>query len=60
MESDEILEKIEIIKNSVKELYEAGVIKPTEYNDLWAKINDIKVHIKCDFEWCYAVLIWFK
>jgi len=50
MESDEIIEKIDIIKISIKELYEAGVIKPMEYNDLWAKINDIKIHVKCDSE----------
>ena len=50
MESEEIIEKIEIIKTTIKELYEAGVIKPNEYNDLWAKINDIKVHIKCNYE----------
>jgi len=50
MESEEIIEKIEIIKTSIKDLYGAGVIKPTEYNDLWAKINEIKVHIKCDLE----------
>jgi hypothetical protein len=50
MESEKILEKIEVIKTSVKELYEAGVIKPTVYNDLWAKINDIKINIKCNQE----------
>ena len=50
MQSEEVMEKIENIKKSVKELYESGVIKPTEYNDLWAKINDIKFHVKCDQE----------
>lgn len=50
MESEEIIEKIEIIKNNIKKLYEAGVIKPNEYNDLWARINEIKVHIKCSHE----------
>ena len=48
MESGEIIEKIEIIKTSIKELYEAGIIKPSEYNDFWAKINEIKLHIKCN------------
>ena len=50
MENDEVVEKIENIKTSVRDLYEAGVIKPSEYNDLWAKINDIKVNIKCNLE----------
>ena len=47
MEYEEIIEKIEIIKKNIKELYEAGIIKPTKYNDLWANINDIKINIKC-------------
>jgi hypothetical protein len=50
MESGEIIEKIEIIKTSIKDLYEAGIIKPSEYNDFWAKINEIKLHIKCNYE----------
>lgn len=48
MEHEEIIEKIENIKTSIKDLYEAGIIKPTEYNDLWAKINDI--NIKCNLQ----------
>jgi hypothetical protein len=50
MESEEIIERIDNIKSSIKELYESGIIKPAEYNDLWAKINEIKVHVKCDQE----------
>lgn len=50
MKPEEIYDKIETMKTYLKELYEAGVIKPTEYNDIWAKINDIKVHVKCDSE----------
>ena len=50
MEQEEIHEKIETMKTYLEELYEAGVIKPTEYNDIWAKINEIKVHVKCDYE----------
>ena len=47
MESDEIIEKIDIIKKNIKDLYENGVIKPTEYNDFWAKINQLNIHVKC-------------
>jgi ribonuclease HIII len=50
MENEEVIEKIENIKTSIKDLYDAGVIKPTEYNDIWAKINNIKVNIKCNLE----------
>jgi hypothetical protein len=50
MESEDIIEKIEIIKKNIKELYENGVIKPNEYNDFWAKINEIKIHLKCNPE----------
>ena len=46
MEPEEIDEKIDNIKIYLGELYEAGVIKPTEYNDIWAKINEIKIHVK--------------
>ena len=48
MENEIIIEKVDNIKTSIKELYEAGVIKPNEYNDLWAKINEIRVNIKCN------------
>ena len=48
MESEDIIGKIEIIKKNIKDLYENGVIKPTEYNDFWAKINHIKIHLKCN------------
>ncbi|MCK5300887.1 MAG: hypothetical protein KAJ21_03210 [Thermoplasmatales archaeon] len=50
MESEEVENKIETMKTYLKDLYEAGVIKPTEYNDIWAKINEIKLHIKCNYE----------
>jgi uncharacterized protein YfkK (UPF0435 family) len=50
MDNEEAIEKIENIKTSIKDLYNAGVIKPTEYNDLWAKVNDIKIKIKCNLE----------
>jgi len=50
MKSEEIYDKIETMKTYLEELYEAGVIKPTEYNDIWAKINEIKVHVKSDSE----------
>jgi hypothetical protein len=50
MKPEEIKEKIEIMKNYLEEFYEAGVIKPNEYNDIWSKINSIKVHIKCESE----------
>ena len=50
MESEEVENKIETMKTHLKDLYEAGVIKPTEYNDIWAKINEIKVHLKYSCE----------
>ena len=50
MENEEIIEKVDIIKTSIKELYEAGIIKPNEYNDFWAKINEIKLNIKCNYD----------
>jgi hypothetical protein len=50
MESEEIDNKIDTMKNYLKELYKAGVIKPTEYNDIWAKINNIKIHTKHNCE----------
>jgi hypothetical protein len=50
MKPEEINNKIDTMKNYLEELYDAGVIKPTEYNDIWAKINDIKVHVKCKNE----------
>ena len=50
MESEEIIEKIDIIKKNIKDLYENGVIKPTEYNDFWAKINQLNIYNKCKSE----------
>ena len=50
MESEEVENKIETMKTYLKDLYEAGVIKPTEYNDIWAKINEIKANVKFDSE----------
>ncbi len=50
MESEEIIEKIDIIKNNIRDLYEYGVIKPSEYNDIWAKIDQIKINVKCKSE----------
>ena len=50
MEPEEIYDKVETIKTYLKELHETGVIKPSEYNDIWAKIKNIKVPVKCDSE----------
>lgn len=50
MKPEEVNEKIETMKSYLEELYDAGVIKPTEYNDLWAKIKDLKINIKCNHE----------
>ena len=50
MKSEEIHDKIETMKTYLEELYEAGVIKPTEYNDIWAKINEIKANVKFESE----------
>ena len=50
MKSEEIYDKIETMKTYLEELYDAGVIKPTEYNDIWAKINEIKANVKFDSE----------
>jgi hypothetical protein len=46
MEQEDIENKIDTMKIYLKDLYEAGVIKPTEYNDIWTKINEIKIHVK--------------
>jgi hypothetical protein len=48
MNPEEINEKIEIMKTYLEEFYEDGIIKPKEYNDLWNKLNLIKIKIKCD------------
>ena len=50
MKPEEVNEKIENMKIYLEELYDAGIIKPTKYNDLWAKINEIKINIKCNRE----------
>jgi len=41
MKSEEIHDKIETMKTYLEELYEAGVIKPTEYNDTAESTNMI-------------------
>ena len=48
MKPEEINDKLETIKAYLKESHETGIIKPSEYNDIWAKIKDIKVPVKCD------------
>jgi argininosuccinate lyase len=50
MEPEEINNKIETMKTYLEELYGAGIIKPAEYNDIWAKIDEIKVHVKYNRE----------
>lgn len=42
MKPEEIRDRIDTLKTILEELYEAGVIKAQEYNDLWTKINNIK------------------
>lgn len=46
MKSEEVIDKIEIMKSYLEEFYQAGIIKPNEYNDMWARINDLKTHVK--------------
>ena len=48
MKVEEANEKVEMIKNSLAELYEAGIIKADKYNEIWAKLNEIKTHVKCE------------
>lgn len=50
MEPEEVNNKIETMKTHLEELYGAGIIKPAEYNDIWARIDKIKVHVKYDHE----------
>ena len=46
MKREEINEKIEMMKTDIQEFYNEGIIKLKDYNDLWSKLNDIKVHVK--------------
>ena len=46
MKREEINEKIEMMKIDIQEFYNEGIIKLKDYNDLWSKLNDIKVHVK--------------
>jgi hypothetical protein len=48
MNPKEINDKVEAMKSYLEELYDEGVIKPREYNDLWSKLTDIKIKKKCE------------
>ena len=43
MNPKDINEKVEVMKSCLEELYDEGVIKPREYNDLWSKLTEIKM-----------------
>jgi len=48
MDPRDVNEKVDAMKSYLEELYDEGVIKPQEYNDLWSKISELKITIQCD------------